>query len=159
MKEIQEIIGDATGYKVSDRRAGWFQAYLAKKGPCLYELMNSDVAQLGQLLANHIAVGWAGNVHTADYVPVAAVGPGAERFEGFIQNVDVFRHYTQLAGIDFKNPEGAFDRRERPRGRGRGEPGGVRLGLIWFGWGRPARSFCLKPWCACDRRFVVKSRR
>ena len=105
VKEIQEIIGDATGYKVSDRRAGWFQAYLAKKGSCLYELMNSDVAQLGQLLANHIAVGWAGNVHTADYVPVAAVGPGAERFEGFIQNVDVFRHYTQLAGIDFKNPE------------------------------------------------------
>ncbi len=105
VKEIQEIIGGATGYKVSNRRVEWFQAYLAKKGSCLYELMNSDVAQLGQLLANHIAVGWAGNVHTADYVPVTALGPGAERFEGFIQNVDVFRHYTQLAGIDFKNPE------------------------------------------------------
>ncbi|MBI4327517.1 MAG: alkaline phosphatase [Chloroflexi bacterium] len=105
VKEIQEIVGGATGYKVSERRAEGFQAYLAKKGSCLYELMNSDVAQLGQLLANHIAVGWAGNVHTADYVPVTALGPGAERFEGFIQNVDVFRHYTQLAGIDFKNPE------------------------------------------------------
>jgi hypothetical protein len=33
------------------------------------------------------------------------VGPGSERFAGFIQNVDLFRHYTQLAGIDFKNPE------------------------------------------------------
>lgn len=105
LKEIQGIIGATTGYKVSDRRAGWFQAYLAKKGACVYELMNSDVVQLGQLLANHIAVGWTGNVHTSDYVPVTALGPGAERFGGFIQNVDVFRHYTQLAGIDFKNPE------------------------------------------------------
>lgn len=105
IKEIQEILYDATGYKVSDRRANWFQSYLAKKGASIYEVMNSDVVQLGQLLGNHIAVGWTGNVHTADYVTLAAMGPGSERFAGFIQNVDVFRHYTQLAGIDFKNPE------------------------------------------------------
>jgi alkaline phosphatase len=105
VKEIQEIVGAATGYNVSDRRAGWFRAYLEKKGTCVYELMNSDVVQLGQLVGNHIGVGWTGNVHTSDYVPVTALGPGAERFGGFIQNVDVFRHYTQLAGIDFKNPD------------------------------------------------------
>ena len=67
--------------------------------------MNSDVVQLGQLMGNYFAIGWTGNVHTSDYVPVTAVGPGSELFGGFIQNVDVFRHYTQLAGIDFKNPE------------------------------------------------------
>jgi alkaline phosphatase len=67
--------------------------------------MNSDVVQLGQLMGNHTAVGWTGNVHTSDFVPLTAVGPGSERFAGFIQNVDLFRHYTQLAGIDFKNPE------------------------------------------------------
>ena len=104
VRAIQEIIGATTGYKVSDRRARWFQAYLAKQGTCVYELMNSDVVQLGQLLANHIAVGWTGAVHTSDYVPVTAFGPGAERFEGFIQNTDVFRNYTDLAGIDFRNP-------------------------------------------------------
>lgn len=104
VKQIQDILLAATGYKVSDRRAGMFQAYLAKQGACLYDLMNSDVAQLGQLLANHIAVGWTGTVHTSDYVPVTALGPGAERFEGFLQNTDVFRHYTDLAGIDFRNP-------------------------------------------------------
>ena len=38
-------------------------------------------------------------------MPIAASGPGAELFEGFLQNTDVFRHYTRLAGIDFKNPE------------------------------------------------------
>lgn len=105
VKEIQTIVGATTGYKVSDRRAGWLRAYLEKKGTCVYELMNSDVVQLGQLMGNHIAVGWAGNVHTSDYVTLTTVGPGSERFEGFIQNVDVFRHYTELAGIDFRNPE------------------------------------------------------
>jgi alkaline phosphatase len=105
IKEIQDILADAVGYTVSDRRAQWFQNYLAKKGDSVYELMNSDVVQLGQLLGNHIAVGWTGNVHTADFVTLTALGPGSGRFSGFIQNVDVFRHYTQLAGIDFKNPE------------------------------------------------------
>lgn len=104
VKEIQDIVGGATGYKVSDRRAGWLRAYLEKKGTCVYELMNSGVVQLGQLMGNYVAVGWTGNVHTSDYVLVTAVGPGAERFAGFIQNTDVFRHYTQLAGIDFENP-------------------------------------------------------
>ena len=105
VKEIQTVVGATTGYKVSDRRAGWLRAYFEKKGTCVYELMNSDVVQLGQLMGNYIAVGWVGNVHTSDYVTVTAMGPGSERFEGFIQNVDVFRHYTQLASIDFKNPE------------------------------------------------------
>jgi alkaline phosphatase len=105
VKEVQEIILANTGYAVPDQKAGMFLEFLSAKGSCLYDSMNSDVAQLGQLLGNHIAVGWTGSAHTADFVPVTAVGPGAERFHGFIQNVDVFRHYTQLAGIDFKNPE------------------------------------------------------
>lgn len=105
VKEIQGIIEDSTGYKVSDRRAGMFQEFLAKDGATIYDLMNSEMVQLGQLLANHFAIGWTGGAHTADYAPVTALGPGAERFAGFLQNTDVFRHYTDLAGIDFRNPE------------------------------------------------------
>jgi alkaline phosphatase len=104
VKEIQTIMLELTGYKVSDRRAGWFLPYLEKKGTCVYETMNSEMVQLGQLLGNYIAVGWTGGVHTADYVPITAVGPGAERFLGFVQNIDVFRNYTELADIDFRNP-------------------------------------------------------
>jgi alkaline phosphatase len=104
VKEIQAVMLDATGYKVSERRAGWYRAFLEKKGTTVYQAMNSELLQLGQLLANHISVGWAGGDHTADYVPVTAVGPGAERFTGFVQNTDIFRHYTDLAAIDFRNP-------------------------------------------------------
>ena len=67
-------------------------------------LLNSVVAQLGQVMGNHWGIGWTANMHTADYVPLTAVGPGAERFTGFIQNTDVFHHYLAFAGIDFKNP-------------------------------------------------------
>ena len=103
--EAVQVIYDYTGYKPSERRVGLLLTYLQKKGTPLYELMNNDMAQLGQLLGNRLGIGWTGNAHTADFVPILAVGPGAEKFAGFIQNVDVFQHYTNLAGIDYKNPE------------------------------------------------------
>ncbi len=103
--EIAEIIRESTGYDVSLRRTEMFAPFLSKKGEALYDMMESDVAQLGQLLANYLGIGWTGTAHTADYVPILALGPGAERFQGFIQNTDVFHHYLAMAGIDFRNPE------------------------------------------------------
>lgn len=103
--QLIDIIFAATDYKPSKQRAAKLCEFFARKGDALYELMNSGAAQLGQLIANHVGIGWTSLNHTSDHVPLMALGPGAERFHGFIQNVDVFRHYTQLAGIDFKNPE------------------------------------------------------
>jgi alkaline phosphatase len=105
VEEIQAILLETTGYKVSKRRAEMFQVFLGGKGTSVYELRNSEAPQLGELLSNHLAIAWTGNVHTSDFVPLTAIGPGSERFQGLIQNVDVFRHYTELAGIKFKNPE------------------------------------------------------
>jgi alkaline phosphatase len=105
IQEIKDIVAATTNYKVKDRGAELFRAFLDHRGNAIYDMMNSDTAQLGQLLANHLAVGWSGNSHTSDHVPITAVGPGAERFVGLIQNTDLFRHYTELAGIDFKNKE------------------------------------------------------
>jgi alkaline phosphatase len=70
----------------------------------LYDGMNGTEMQLGQLQANHLGVGFTSGAHTADFVPLLALGPGAERFGGFLQNTDVFQHYLALAGIDFRNP-------------------------------------------------------
>jgi alkaline phosphatase len=103
-KAIIEVIGETTGYKMSERRAALFSKVLAGEYPALYDQMNSAVTQLGQVMANRFGIGWTGNTHTADYVGILALGPGAEHFAGFVQNTDVFVHYTQLAGIDFKNP-------------------------------------------------------
>lgn len=102
---LAEVIGEAAGYKVPAHKAILFTRYLLNQEQPLYDQMNSPVTQLGQLLANHLGVGWTGNTHTADYVPLVALGPGAEHFRGFLQNTDVFRHYLALADIDFRNPE------------------------------------------------------
>jgi alkaline phosphatase len=101
---VSELIEAAAGYAVPQKKAEAFLRFMAGLDKPLYDGMNSLSTQLGQLLANHYGIGWTGNAHTADYVPLVAVGPGAERFRGFIQNTDVFPHYLDLAGIRFQNP-------------------------------------------------------
>ncbi|MBL9138763.1 MAG: alkaline phosphatase [Verrucomicrobiales bacterium] len=103
--EAKEILAESTGYKVSSRKLAQFLPFLSGRGTTLFDQMNSDVAALGQLLANHLGIGFVGTTHTSDYVPVAAIGPGADRFRGLIRNVDVFRIFTDLARIDYRNPE------------------------------------------------------
>jgi alkaline phosphatase len=103
-KLVAEIVGEGTGWKLPEARAAAYSAFLAGKGDPLYDQMATPVTQFGQLLANHLGIGWTGNSHTADHVPLLAVGPGAERFRGFVENTDLFAHLTTLAGIDHRNP-------------------------------------------------------
>ena len=80
-----------TGYKMSTRRAQLFAEVLAGDYRAMYDDMNAETSQLGQLMANRIGIGWTGNTHTSDYVQVLALGPGSERFAGMIQNYDILR--------------------------------------------------------------------
>jgi alkaline phosphatase len=104
-KTLLQLVGEATGYALPARKAELLARYLSGEAEPLYEQMDAISAQLGQLLANHLGIGWTGNSHTADYVPLTAVGPGAERFHGFLQNTDIFHHYLALAKIKYRNPE------------------------------------------------------
>lgn len=104
-KAIMEVVEQYTGYRLPKERAELFRNFLLRRGKTMYDQMNSETTQFGQLMANRLGIGWTGNSHTADYVPLVAVGPGAERFAGFVQNTQIFTHYTELAGINFKNPE------------------------------------------------------
>lgn len=44
---------------------------------------------LGQLMANHVGVGWSGVSHTSDHVLLTAKGPGAEALAGLRRHTDV----------------------------------------------------------------------
>jgi alkaline phosphatase len=105
-KAIIDIVAETTGYRMSERRAAMFVKVLAGEATQLFDQMNPPITQLGQILANHNGLGWTGNTHTADYVSLIAIGPGSEHFTGLIENTDIFRHYTALAGVDFKNVTG-----------------------------------------------------
>ena len=102
--EAIAIIEDQTGYRPEPARIALLLPFMKSKGSALFEQMNSDVAALGQLMANHLGIGFTGTAHTSDYVPLIAVGPGSERFRGLIRNTDVFQNYTDFAGIDYRNP-------------------------------------------------------
>jgi alkaline phosphatase len=102
--EIIDVLHQTTGYKPSKRKASQFAPFLSKKGATLYDQMNSETAALGQLLANHLGVGFSGTSHTADYVKMTAYGPGADLFAGLLKNTDIFYRYLSLARIDFRNP-------------------------------------------------------
>ena len=103
--EIIEIVGEGTGYQMPYRKAELLRTYLANVGESLYDMRKADVCALGDVLANHISIGFTGNAHTGDHVPVLALGPGAEHFAGYIQNTDIFGHYLDFAGLDFRNPQ------------------------------------------------------
>jgi len=103
--EIIEIVAAGTGYQMPYRKAELLRAYLSNVGESLYDMRKADVCALGDVLANHISIGFTGNAHTGDHVPVLAVGPGAEHFAGYIQNTDIFGHYLDFAGLDFRNPQ------------------------------------------------------
>jgi alkaline phosphatase len=103
-KEIIEIIEKWTSYKITPKQADMLAPFLSKKGDTLYSVLKADVAGLGHLMANYVGIGFIGNAHTADYVPITAVGPGAEKFGGFIENTSVFYNMLGFAKIDFRNP-------------------------------------------------------
>jgi alkaline phosphatase len=102
---LTDVVEEMTGYAMPAKKAEAFIRFLAGSDEPLYDQMNSLSAQLGQLLANYLGIGWTGTAHTSDYVPLTALGPGAERFRGFLQNTDIFPNYVSLAGIRFTNPQ------------------------------------------------------
>jgi hypothetical protein len=38
-------------------------------------------------------------------VALMAKGPGSERFKGLIRNTDIFDHYMDFAGLNFRNKQ------------------------------------------------------
>ena len=104
IKEMIDIVYESTGCKLTEARAKLLSPYLAKKGAALYDGMNSETAALGQVMANHLGIGFTSSAHTSDYVPILALGPASEQFQGFIQNTDVFYKYLAIGKVDFRNP-------------------------------------------------------
>lgn len=74
-----------------------------KKSASLYstEIELADLAK--RILNHHAKIGWSSGLHTNGYVPVFAIGAGAEHFRGRIDNTEIPRTIARLAG--YKMPE------------------------------------------------------
>lgn len=66
----------------------------------LYNNFNEFSTEVFKVLNDLAGAGWVSNSHTGNYVPVYAVGVGAEAFAGLHDNTDVPALIGQAAGLD-----------------------------------------------------------
>ena len=57
---------------------------------------------IGQILAKRINLGWASTGHTADDVPITAIGMDSQLFCGYMDNTDVAKKIAKAAGLSLE---------------------------------------------------------
>lgn len=103
--EVSDILHWGTGIELSQEEAGVIASYLAgNPAPELNRAQANISGAAAQILGNHNGIGWTGVVHTSDWAPILAFGPGSERFAGLLKNTDAFEQLAQLMGIAHRNP-------------------------------------------------------
>ncbi len=102
---IQELAEQYFGFRFAQDEVEILRRCASgERGLCVNRQLDSAAGILGQVVGNHTGIHWTGTTHTSDYTLVTALGPGADRFAGFIRNTSVFSTLAELAGIRFRNP-------------------------------------------------------
>ncbi|KEO71896.1 alkaline phosphatase [Anditalea andensis] len=65
----------------------------------LYNPDKLPMEMFGKILSKHNAVSWAHSNHSADYVELAAYGPGSDAIGGFVKNYELHNFMLEAAGI------------------------------------------------------------
>lgn len=110
-KDLQENFGFWKDVKLSeyqeDQLQRAFDAIMegkAKGAESMYAKEN-ELGNLAKSILNRNAkLGWTSGDHTNGYVPVFAIGAGAEAFHGRIENIDVPVMIGKVAGYVTENP-------------------------------------------------------
>ena len=71
---------------------------VAKDTKTLYESENIIASTARQLMARKAMVGWQSGGHSNGFVPVFAIGVGAEEFTGRIDNTEIPKKIAEIAG-------------------------------------------------------------
>lgn len=102
---MAQAVKEMSGYEPSRDEAGQLLAALEEKPVRELSVQQAGFyGLLGQILGNWQGVGWTGVTHTADWVMLAACGPGSAVFRGLLRNEEFFERLTDLWGIGFRNP-------------------------------------------------------
>lgn len=106
-KYLQEKLGLYSSIPVSqhnDRalQNAFHSTFVDKNGEqkqTLYLSLNQFVSRTFEILDIITGIGWTTNSHTADLVPVCAIGVGSEHFQGFQDNTEIPNKIRRLCGI------------------------------------------------------------
>lgn len=97
--EIQERVAFACNLDIGTDEATTLQQALKGEFEAVYDPRSSASAVLSALQANYTAVNWIGSMHTSDYVPLIAIGPGSDTLGSFVRNTELFDLMVDTAGV------------------------------------------------------------
>jgi alkaline phosphatase len=108
---VKDATREAFGFDLASQEVEWVRSAAAGfRGVAISRQYDKLVGVLGQVLSNHTGIGWTGTSHTSDYTVVTALGPGAQRFNGFVRNTDVFPILCEFMEVTHRNPVMAPER-------------------------------------------------
>ena len=76
-----------------------FVNHSAKDEKTLYNDFNRFTVIVYDVLNRHYGIGWTTGNHTANFVPVYAIGEGAELFTGNLNNIEIPERIARAAGV------------------------------------------------------------
>lgn len=95
-----ELINEAQGYTVSIEQAKSLLAHYEKlDGSGMYNARRLPFELLGKIQSDYTAIAWGSMEHSADYVELAAYGPGSELMKPFVRNTELHNLMLNAAGV------------------------------------------------------------
>lgn len=101
---IRELVEKANGNVLSEENAKTLLGYytgLEKEDGGLYNFKKLPFKAFSDMQKKTNSVGWISMDHSADYVELAAYGPGSQWLKPFVKNTDL--HYLMLAAAEVEN--------------------------------------------------------
>ncbi len=94
---------DITNEEEEALKEGFKQTFIthqAKDEKTLYNDFSRFSVIVYDIFNRHLGIGWTSSSHTANFVPVYAIGEGSEMFKGCIENTRIPELILQAAGIE-----------------------------------------------------------
>ncbi len=94
------LINDAQGYTISNEQAkNILRHYQKLDGGGLYNVRKLPFELFGKIQSDYTSVNWGSMEHSADYVELAAFGPGSTLMSPFVRNTELHNLMLNAAGV------------------------------------------------------------
>jgi len=95
-----ELINNAQGYSISTEQAKTLLThYQTLDGGGVYNARKLPFELLGKIQQDYTAIGWGSMEHSADYVELAAYGPGSTLMNSFVRNTELHNLMLNATGV------------------------------------------------------------
>ncbi|MDX2187981.1 MAG: alkaline phosphatase [Opitutaceae bacterium] len=103
--DVRTRVQQGLGLQLLKEEADVLVAALRSEHRDSYRVRNAPLVALGQVVANHCAVGWTGVSHTSDPTELVAFGPGSEGIRGLVPNTYLYE--CMVRALDLRRAKAA----------------------------------------------------